>query len=242
MRVEVEALVARYGRRTALDGVGFEVAPGTVFALLGRNGAGKSTLVKCLLGQRRPDGGRIRLDGLDPWRHRARLMARLGATPETPDAPPALPLDEIERCVAPLYSRWDRATFRARLERFGIDRRRRFGELSRGQKAIAQLALALAPAPELLILDDPTLGLDAVARRYFYEELVVELADRGTTVLLATHDLDGAERVATHVGVLDRGRLRAYGLLEELRDAAGPGSPNLEEIFVSLVGEERRAS
>lgn len=237
MNIALRNLDVRYGRRVAVDGVSLAVERGAVYALLGRNGSGKTSLVKVMLGQRRADGGAATVGGLDPWRERAPLMARVGATPETPDAPPALSVDAIVRSVAPLYPRWDQRAFGERLERFGVDRRTRFGDLSRGQKSLVMLALALGHAPELLILDDPTLGLDAVARRFFYEELVVDLADRGTTVLLASHDLDGVERVATHAGVLAAGRLIAQGSLEELKQ-----SSTLEDLFVSLVGEERRAS
>lgn len=242
MRIEVRSLVVRYGRRVAVDGASFTVEPGAVYALLGRNGSGKTSLLKVLLGQRRADSGEATIDGLDPWRERPHLMARLGATPEAPDAPPSLPVAAIERSVAPLYPTWDAARFRARLERFGIDPRTRFGELSRGQKSLVQLALALGHAPGILLLDDPTLGLDAVARRFFYEELVGELADRGVTVLLATHDLDGVERVATHAGILAAGRLVAQGPLEELKASSPLDTPTLEDLFVDLVGEERRAS
>jgi ABC-2 type transport system ATP-binding protein len=211
MKIEIRDLVVRYDARPqrapALDGVGFTVETGAVFALLGRNGSGKSTLVRTLLGQRRPDAGTVRVDGLDPWHERARLMARLGATPELPDAPPALAVTAIERWTAPLYPRWDHAAFAARLTRFEVPPQARFGELSRGQKALVSLALALAPRPELLVLDDPTLGLDVVARRSLSEELIGELADRGTTVFLTTHDLSGFEGILTHAAILKEGRL-----------------------------------
>lgn len=238
MRVEVEGVTVRYGARRAVDGASFVVEPGSVYALLGRNGAGKSSLIKVLLGQRRPDGGRVAVGGRDPWRQRAALMAEIGATPETPDAPPAASAAEIARSVAPLYPSWDRRGFEERLARFGIDPRRRFVALSRGQKALVMLALALAHRPRLLVLDDPTLGLDPVARRWVFEDLVGELADRGTTVLLASHDLDGVERVATHAGFLVEGRLVAGGAIEALRAAPGSdGRPtgSLEERFVALT-------
>ncbi len=98
--------------------------------------------------------------------------------------------------VASFHRGWDAAGFRARLDRFGIPHAKRFGELSRGQKGLVMLSLALAQRPELLLLDDPTLGLDPVARRFVFDELIGELADRGTTVLLTTHDLEGIERIA----------------------------------------------
>ncbi len=245
MRIEVDRLTVRYGPRAALAGATFAVEPGAVYALLGRNGAGKSSLIKVLLGQRRADGGALRVDGRDPWRHRVALMAEIGATPETPDAPPSMRVDRIAAAVAPLYPRWDGTGFGARLERFGIDRRSRFGQLSRGQKALVMLAVALAHGPALLVLDDPTLGLDPVARRFFYEELVTDLADRGTTILLATHDLDGVERVASHAGILLDGRIVADGPIETLRSAPGvDGLPagTLEETFVALTARDGGAA
>lgn len=241
MRVSVRDVSARYGRKLALDRVSFEVESGSVFALLGRNGAGKSTMARILLGELRPSSGSVSIDGLDPWRSRSQLMARVGATPEAPDAPQDLRLDAIEQFTAPLFSSWDRGRFRSRLERFGISLRARFGELSRGQKGLVQLALALAHTPELLVLDDPTLGLDPVARRFVFDELIGELADREATVLLTSHDLDGVERVATHIGILADARLFDCGDLETLRAnavAAGVEAPTLEEIFLDRVGKE----
>jgi ABC-2 type transport system ATP-binding protein len=106
-----------------------------------------------------------------------------------------------------LYPRWDSASFERRLERFGVPPATPFGRLSKGQKGQVLLALALAPSPELLVLDDPTLGLDVVARRAFWEELMGDLADRGTTVFLTTHDLAAIEGIATRVGILKAGKL-----------------------------------
>lgn len=232
MKIEVRDLTVRYGATTALDGVGFDVAAGAVFALLGRNGSGKSTLVRALLGQRRPDVGTIRIGGLDPWRQRGLLMARVGATPEVPDAPPDLTVGALERWTAPFHQRWESAAWRARLERFEIPARARFAELSRGQKALVSLALALAPRPELLVLDDPTLGLDAVARRYFFDEMIGELAERGVTVLMTSHDLEGIERIATDVAILQHGRLASCAPVDELREASAGAT--LEEIVTRI--------
>jgi ABC-2 type transport system ATP-binding protein len=204
---EVERMSVRYGRTIACRDVSLAVAPGSVYALLGRNGAGKSSLVRCLLGSQKPDAGAARLFGEDAWRHRARLLARVGVVPEEPDAPPSMSPRQLSDFCRRLYPRWDQAAVERRLERFGAPLDTPFGRLSRGQKAQVLLALALASAPELLVLDDPTLGLDPVARRAFWEELLDNLADRGTTVFLTTHDLDGVEGIATRVGVLKDGRL-----------------------------------
>jgi ABC-2 type transport system ATP-binding protein len=229
--ISVERLTVRYGRKEALSNLSLAVEPGQVFVLLGRNGAGKSSLFRALLGLRRPDAGSVRVLGLDPWHERRRLASRWGATPESPDAPADQTVLAIERSIAPLFPRWKSGDFRDRLKRFAIDPKQRFGELSRGQKAMAMLSFALAHEPELLLLDDPTLGLDLVARRFFYEELVTELADRGTTVLLATHDVDAASRVASHLGILRDGRLVAQGSVESVA-----GEASLEDRFLELAG------
>ncbi|MEO8431247.1 MAG: ABC transporter ATP-binding protein [Acidobacteriota bacterium] len=204
---EVERLTVRYGRTLACDAVSLAVSPGSVYALLGRNGAGKSSLVQCLLGARKPSSGFARLFGTDSWKERARLLSRVGVVPEEPDAPPAMTARQLSDFCRRLYARWDSAAVEARLARFGVAPDVAFGRLSKGQKGQVLLALALASSPDLLVLDDPTLGLDVVARRAFWDELLDDLSDRGTTVFLTTHDLASVEGIATRVGVLKSGRL-----------------------------------
>jgi ABC-2 type transport system ATP-binding protein len=217
--VEVRRLLARYGGnpKPTLEEISFSVPRGSVYALLGRNGAGKSSLVRCLLGQQKPTAGGCFLFGEDVWRHRARLMAKVGVVPEDSDAPPAMTARQLSAFCAKLYPIWDAPSVEARLARFGVPAGTPYGSLSKGQRALVALALALASSPELLILDDPTLGLDTVARRALFEELVGELADRGTTVLLTSHDLAGVESMSTNVGFLKDGRLALDEDLEALK-------------------------
>jgi ABC-2 type transport system ATP-binding protein len=203
----VAGLTVRYGKRLALDGVSLAVAEGAVYALLGRNGAGKSSLVRCLLGEQRPAAGRISLLGFDVWAHRASILTNVGVVPEDPDMPPAMTSRQIARFCSRLYPSWDAVGVEARLKRFGVPGDTPFGRLSKGQKGQVALALALASSPRLLVLDDPTLGLDAVARKTVFEELIGELADRGTTVFITSHDLAGVEKIADRVGVLRQGKL-----------------------------------
>ena len=200
-------VTVRYGRKTAVDDVTLAVAPGSVYALLGRNGSGKSSLVRCLLGQLKPDSGHAELFGADVWRHRTRLMERVGVVPEDPDAPPETSVKDLAWFSSKLYSRWQQSAFDRRVERFGIARKARFGDLSKGQKKQVSLALALATSPEILLLDDPTLGLDVVARKSLFEEVLGDMADRGITVLITTHDLASVESIADRTGVLLDGRL-----------------------------------
>lgn len=215
--IEVESLEVRYGKAVALGGVSLKVAPGSVYALLGRNGAGKSSMVRCLLGHRKPSAGRIALFGRDCWRHRHRLMERLGVVPEEPDAPPSMTARQLGRFSRRLYPRWDSSGYSARLKRFEVPSDTAFARLSKGEKAQVMLSLALASKPQLLVLDDPTLGLDAVARRAMYEELVVELADRDLTVFITSHDLAGIESIATRVALLAGGKIVIDEGLEELK-------------------------
>ncbi len=215
--IAAEGVTVRYGRRTAVDGVTLHVAEGSVYALLGRNGAGKSSLVRAILGQLQPDRGRVALFGEDAWQHRATLMQRVGVVAEEADAPPEMRVRDLGSFTAKLYAAWKQSAFDERLDRFGVARTARFGELSKGQKKQVSLALALATSPELLVLDDPTLGLDVVARKSLFEEVIADMADRGITVFITTHDLGAIESIADRVGVLQQGKAVLDEELEALR-------------------------
>ncbi|HKO55250.1 MAG TPA: ABC transporter ATP-binding protein [Thermoanaerobaculia bacterium] len=215
--IRISDLTVRYGRKTAVENATLTVDRGSVYALLGRNGAGKSSLVRCLVGQQKPTAGRIELFGEDVWKRRAALMERVGVVSEEADAPPEMRVAELARFGASLYSRWDQPAVDDRLRRFGIPSKAKYGDLSKGQKKQVSLALALAPSPDLVILDDPTLGLDVVARKALFEEVIAELADRGITVLLTTHDLAGVETIADRVAILRDGRLVLDEEMEALK-------------------------
>jgi len=233
--VNVQDLTVRYGRKTALRDVTLRVAKGEVYALLGRNGSGKTSLVRCLLGHRRPNGGCGQVFGLDTWRNRARILQRVGVVPEDPDASPETTARRLIRFCRRLYPTWNGKSMDNRLERFQVPLDVPFGQLSKGQKGQLMLALALAPEPDLLILDDPTLGLDAVARQGLYDELIGELADRGTTVFITTHDLEGIEGIADRVGILKDERLATDEPLELLKQRyrrlrLSGGTPDAERL------------
>lgn len=243
--LSVEGLQVRYGARTVLDGVSFEVPRGSVLALLGRNGAGKSSLVRCALGLQKPAHGAVRLFGEDAWASRPRAMRRIGVVPEEPDAPPDMTAGELLAFCAPLYPTWDDAAARTRLERSTVPLRVPFGRLSKGQKGAVMLALALAAGPELLVLDDPTLGLDVVARRALYDELIGDLADRGTTALVTTHDLDGIEPIANHIAILHDSQLVVSEDLDALKGrfrrirCGGTAGPFAWEPFEEIAAAEK---
>ncbi|MBA3393848.1 MAG: ATP-binding cassette domain-containing protein [Deltaproteobacteria bacterium] len=249
----LDNVTVRIRERVILDRVTLAVPAGSVFALLGRNGAGKTTAFRCLLGQRRPDEGRALLFGQDAWTHRASAMARLGVVPEEPDVPPDMTPRALAKFTGPLYRTFNGAEYAARLRHFGIDDRTAFGRLSRGQKTQVLLAIALATHPEALVLDDPTLGLDTIARRELLAELVRDLADHGTTTLISTHDFAAVEGLATHIGVMRDGKLVLAGELEKIKAsygqvdadplrASGDLSTSLEEVFIDLVERQRGAA
>lgn len=233
-----------YGKRRILEDVSLRVEPGQVYALLGRNGAGKSSLVRCMLGMQYPTEGQASLFGEDAWTSRHQAMNRVGVVPESPDAPPRMRVDEVVAFCRNLHAQWDNSAVKKRLKRAGIAMDAKFGSLSRGQKSQASLALALGHGPELLVLDDPTLGLDAVARRGFFESLVGELADHKVAVFLTTHDLVGVEGVADRVGILRNGRLDIDEPMETLKSRLrrirwGTSRPKLDGM--KILREEQSA-
>jgi len=251
--VAFNGLGVRYGRVDAVQDLSLDVATGEVVAILGRNGSGKSSAVRALLGLLRPSSGSARLFGRDSWRERARLMARVGVVPERLDMPPDLTLTELARFYRRVSPRWDDVAVTERLERFRLPADRPFGRLSKGQQRQGALALSLGSSPELVVLDDPTLGLDPVARDSLYQEMVGDLADRGATVLVTTHDLAGIEGLADRIAILSDGRLlldetvddlksrwrRVRGILAEGHDAA-PVEAALGDLGAEAVGHTGR--
>ncbi|MDT7570049.1 MAG: type transport system ATP-binding protein [Actinomycetota bacterium] len=225
--LEVEGLVKRYGGRAVVDGVSWSVQPATVLALLGPNGAGKTTTVEVCEGFRRPDEGTVRVLGLDP-RDRA-LRPRIGVMPQEGGAYPGLRCEEMLRLVASYAaSPLDPADLLERLALSDV-RRTAYRRLSGGQQQRLSLALAVVGRPELVFLDEPTAGLDPQARHATWE-LVEALRRDGVTVVLTTHLLDEAERLADDVVLIDHGRVVARGTVaeltkrgEELRFRADPG-------------------
>lgn len=231
----VDHLTVRYGRRVVLSNVSLAVARGQVYALLGRNGTGKTSLIRCLLGQQKASVGHTVLFGRDAWRDRRELMKQVGVVPEEPDAPAELNARQLSALCARFYPRWDAGSVLTRLERFEVPMTVAFDRLSKGQKGGVMLALALGHAPQLLLLDDPTLGLDLIARNTVFGEVIGELADRGTTVFITTHDLAGVEGIADRVGILKDQHLVVEGDLEDLKTSRGA---SLEEIFTAVAGPE----
>ena len=206
--IEVEHLHKRYGDQVAVDDLSFDVEQGEIFGILGPNGAGKTTTVETVAGLRTPDRGRVRVLGLDPRRDQAQLVQRVGVQLQQSELPEQLKVAEAMELYSSFYDRpadWERL-----LDELGLADRRdaRYGKLSGGQQQRLSIALALVGNPDLAILDELTTGLDPNARRDTWE-LIEQVRDRGVTVVLVTHYMEEAERLADRVAVIDGGRLVA---------------------------------
>ena len=207
--VTVHGLVKRYGSVSALNGISFEVKKGEVFGLLGPNGAGKTTALECLEGMRRPDGGTLSVNGCNPQSDKQRLRRILGVQLQSSSLPERIYPAEAMALICSWHGLPPRLDL---LGRFGIDIRSKvqYHKLSEGQKRRLHLALALAGDPAVVILDEPTAGLDVQGRSQLHEA-IRGLKASGVTVLLATHDMAEAESLCDRIAIIIRGRLATTG-------------------------------
>jgi ABC-2 type transport system ATP-binding protein len=229
--VEVQNLVMRYGDVTAVDGIWFTAEAGQVTAVLGPNGAGKTSTIEALEGFRRPTSGVVRVAGLDPIGQHNELVSRIGVMLQDGGVYPSMPAGEAVELFCAYHGNVNAPS--ELIERVGLgDRQKRtWKQMSGGEQQRLKLALALAGKPDVVFLDEPTAGVDAEGR-IVIRNVIRTLAAQGAAVLLTTHELVEAERLADHIVILDRGRLVAVGTLAELR-----GQGEREEIrFAAAAG------
>jgi ABC-2 type transport system ATP-binding protein len=219
--IEVSNLTKRYGDRPAVDGVSFAVEEGEILAILGPNGAGKTTTVESISGLRTPDSGSISVLGLDPQRDRAELREVLGVQLQESELPAKLKVREALELYAAFYR--TPADTDALIEGLGLEEKRdtQYRKLSGGQKQRLSVALALVGNPKVAILDELTTGLDPQARRDTWQ-LIEDVRARGVTVLLVTHFMEEAERLADRIAIIDQGHLIALdtpaGIIARVND------------------------
>jgi ABC-2 type transport system ATP-binding protein len=220
--VEISGLVKRYGAKTAVQGLDLTVEAGSLTAVLGPNGAGKTSTIECCEGYRIPDGGTVRVLGLDPVADAAALRPRIGVMLQSGGIYQAIRAKEMLRHVASLYA--NPLDVDALSERLGLDScgRTPFRRLSGGQQQRLSLALAVVGRPELVFLDEPTAGLDVQARHATWE-LIEQLRADGVTIVLTTHLLDEAERLADIVAIVDAGRVIACDTPQRLAHSTRSG-------------------
>jgi ABC-2 type transport system ATP-binding protein len=215
--VDVNELSRSFGTKNALDHVSFRATAGEVYGLVGANGAGKTTLIKHLLGLLRAATGSVRVFGLDPVRDPVGVLGRVGYLSEERELPEWMRVDELMSYTQAYHPTWDMSYARKLVETFGLDPSKKIKELSKGMRAQAGLVAAVAHRPELLILDEPSSGLDAVVRRDILDAIVRTVADDGRTVIFSSHLLEEVERMSDHVTMLQDGRVVLSGALEDVR-------------------------
>jgi ABC-2 type transport system ATP-binding protein len=216
--IRAAGLDKRYGARTVLAGVDLEMQPGAVLGLIGRNGAGKTTLIRALLGLIEPDAGEARLFGQPALALDDRTKARVGYVPQQPEALGWLEVGQMLDFVGRFYPRWDARFVDGTLARWDLSRHATLAWLSPGERQRVAVIRALAPRPDLLVLDEPAAALDPVARRDLLREIAQRAGDSGTTVLFSTHIVSDLERVASHVAFMHQGRLLLHVELDALKE------------------------
>jgi ABC-2 type transport system ATP-binding protein len=260
--VATHALSKTFGRVRALDRVDLAVPDGAVYVLIGANGAGKSTTLRVLMNLDRPDAGRAEILGLDTAQRGPEARAQVGYVPEQHQHPYGwMTCGELLLHVASYYPAWDFVYTDHLTRAFALQSRRKVGTLSKGEMRRLQLVIALAHRPPVLLLDEPTDGIDPMMRQRTLSLLAAHLADTPTTVLISTHQIHEIESLADHVGVMRDGRLVAqmsrddlqrtvrryrievpdehWQVPQELRGTGARRSSGGREVQATLIGEER---
>lgn len=237
--IETSHLVKRFGDKIAVQDVSFGVHGGEIFGFLGPNGAGKTTTIKMVVGLLRPTSGSVKVGGFDVQAQPLQAKAASGYVPDEPNLYKKLSGRELLRFVGDLYD-IDRQQINRRVEELlrlfdllevGDDMVESY---SHGMQQKTSLAAALMHDPKILVLDEPTVGLDPKSARLI-KDMLRQLADRGAAVMLSTHILEIAERMCDRIGIINKGQLVAVGTMEDLR-GLGTGESSLEDIFLELTG------
>jgi len=218
LAIEIRGVSKRFGNKPVLTNLELKVPAGQTFAFLGRNGEGKTTTIRMLLGLLRPDRGDIRVLGLDPRTQAMEIRRQVGYLAEDQIMFGWMRVGQLLSFMAPFYPTWDSAWAAKLAERFELALRTRISHLSKGQGVRLGLLLALAHRPRLVILDDPTLGLDPIMRKEFLRDLVTYLQGERVTVFFSSHLLYEVEPIADAVAILNHGSILRAGGTEDLRE------------------------
>jgi len=227
--IEIDHLSCKFRRDEALHDICLTIPTGSVFGLVGLNGAGKTTLIRHLIGGLRPQLGRVRVLGEDPTLTPESVMQRVGYVAEEDALPRWMTVGQLIAFMRAMYRNWDDKLCRELLETFSLDPTKKLADLSKGGRARAGLLVAIAHRPDLLILDEPSYGLDPIARQDILEAVVRTASDEGRTVLFSSHLLDEVSRVCDSVGIICGGRLLEIVAMQDL-------SERYSEVVCELVG------
>ena len=217
--IEIEGLKFAYGRDGVLKGVDLQVPEGSIFGFLGRNGSGKTTTIKLLLGLLKPDDGFCRIEGINPQKDAISVRRIVGYMAEDQQMYGWMRIEQIVKWVASFYPTWDSKFTNQLLDMLELPRKNKVKTLSKGQNSRLALLLALGHRPKVVILDDPTLGLDPIARKEFLRYVIGLLQTNGVTVFFSSHLLYEIEPVADYVAILDKGTIIKTGRTFDLRES-----------------------
>jgi ABC-2 type transport system ATP-binding protein len=215
--IELQNLEVKYGEHLAVNDLSLTVPAGAIFGFLGPNGAGKTTTIKTMLGLRKPDGGSVRVLGYDAVTHSLEVRARVGYMSEVNSLYDFLTIPQHCAFCRSVSKQWDQGMVDHYVSLFGLPMNRKVGKFSRGMKSQLALSLLMGSNPDLLILDEPTAGLDPVARHEVLNRWVAEIATRGKTIFFSSHILSEVEAVADWVGIIRDGKLMVCDELDHLK-------------------------
>jgi ABC-2 type transport system ATP-binding protein len=215
--VDVDELSRQFGDTLALDRIDYKAQEGKVYGLVGVNGAGKTTLIKHLLGLLRASTGSVRIFGHDPVRHPVEALRHIGYLSEERDLPEWMSIAQLMRYTKAYYSNWDDDYAQELLNTFNLDSSNKIKNLSKGMRAQAGLVAAVAHRPQLLLLDEPSSGLDAVVREDILNAIVRTVSDEGRTVIFSSHLLDEVEKMSDHITMIHAGRVVLDGGLDAVK-------------------------
>ena len=217
--IEVKNLVREFGTKRALDDVTLTVQPGTVMGLVGENGAGKTTLIKHVLGLLKAQTGTVSVFGMDPVSNPEAVLSKIGYLSEEGDLPTWMRVHELMRYSAAFYPTWDDAYAMKLLDEFKLDPGAKLSKMSKGQRSRAGLLVAMAYRPQLLVLDEPSSGLDPIVRKDILGAIIRTIADDGRTVLFSSHLLSEVERVADQISMVKAGKILISDSLDNVKDS-----------------------
>jgi len=240
--IVIENLTKDYGDVRAVDGLSLSIPEAEVFGLLGPNGSGKTTTINCLTGLVKPTGGTLKVGGHDVQTESSEARAVMGVSPQETAIFPYLTGRENVELFGALYSVPKKrlgAGVDQMMEKVGLmdEARRRVSKYSGGMKRRVSIAMALVQDPEIVLLDEPTVGMDPQSRRAIWD-FIMELRDKGKTIVLTTHYMEEAEELCDRVGIIDHGKLIALGSPAELKSKYG--ARDLEDVFIQLTGRRIR--
>ena len=215
--IEVNSLSKRFDETQALNSLSMTVPDGAVYGLVGPNGAGKSTLIRHLVGIYRQDSGEIRVDG-EPVFENPAVKTKIAYIPDEIPYWSQSTIEDLKRFYASVYPAFDQEYYQKLSAQFGLEGKQMLRRLSKGQQKLASFQMALAQRPDYVILDEPVVGLDPVNRRKIWGLLMTDVAERGTTVLVSSHNLRELEDVCDHVGIMNHGKMLLERTLSELQE------------------------